>query len=104
MFARGADLRGREEVVKLGSVIMKVRVMPADVDVNLDEVLEKIKEINMKDVEIRDAAIRPIAFGLKAIVLIAVMPDTEGIGDKFVEEIVKIDGVKNVEIEDMELL
>lgn len=88
----------------MGNVVMKIRVMPADVDVNLDEILEKIKGINMEDVEIRDSAIQPIAFGLKAIVLMAVMPDTEGIGDKFVEEIGKIDGVENVEIEDMELL
>ncbi len=88
----------------MGSVLMKIRVMPSDVDVNLDDVLEKIKNIQMEGVEIRDSAIQPIAFGLKAIVLMAVMPDTEGIGDKYVEEIGKIEGVESVEIEDMELL
>ncbi len=78
--------------------------MPSDVDVDLNQVLEKIKNIQLEGVEIRDSAIQPIAFGLKAIVLMAVMPDTEGIGDKYVEEIGKIEGVESVEIEDMELL
>ncbi len=88
----------------MGSVMMKIRVMPSDVDVDLNQVLEKIKNIQLEGVEIRDSAIQPIAFGLKAIVLMAVMPDTEGIGDKYVEEIGKIEGVESVEIEDMELL
>jgi len=88
----------------MGSVVMRIRIMPSDVDVNLDEVLERIKGIQMEGVEVRDTAIQPIAFGLKAIVLMAVMPDAEGIGDRYIEEIGKIDGVESVEIEDMELL
>jgi elongation factor 1-beta len=88
----------------MGSVMMKIRVMPSDIDVDLNEVLEKIKNIQLEGVELRDSAIQPIAFGLKAIVLMAVMPDMEGIGDRYVEEIGKIEGVESVEIEDMELL
>ncbi len=88
----------------MAKVMMKLRVMPSDVDVNLDEVLERIKDIQIEGVELRDASVQPIAFGLKALVLLAVMPDAEGIGDKYVEEIQKIDGVESVEIEDMELL
>jgi len=88
----------------MGNVIMKLRVMPSDVDVDLGKLLEKIKNIQIEGVDIRDSAIQPIAFGLKALLLIAVMPDREGVGDKFVEEINKIEGVESVEIEDMELL
>lgn len=88
----------------MGNVIMKLRVMPSDVDVDLGKLLEKIKNIQIEGVDIRDSAIQPIAFGLKALLLVAVMPDREGIGDKFVEEINKIEGVESVEIEDMELL
>ncbi len=88
----------------MGKVMMKIRVMPNDVSVNMDELLERVKDIQIEGVEIRDSSIQPIAFGLKALVILAVMPDAEGIGDKFVEEIQKIDGVESVEIEDMELL
>ncbi len=88
----------------MAKVLMKLRVMPKDLDVDLNAVLEKIKNIQIEGVEIRDSAIQPVAFGLKALVLVAVMPDAEGVGDKFVEEIQKVDGVESVEIEDMELL
>ncbi len=88
----------------MGSVVMKLKVMPVDVNVNLDEVLEKVKGIGVEGVEVRSAEIQPIAFGLKALVILAVLPDAENVGDKFVEEIQKIDGVESVEIEDMELL
>ncbi len=88
----------------MGRVFLKLRVMPADVDVDLESIREKILRLNLEAVEIRDIAVRPIAFGLKALLVLAVMPDTEGILDRFVEEIGKIEGVESVEIEDMELL
>ena len=88
----------------MGNVVMKLKVMPTDVNVDLNAVLEKIKEVNLKGVEIRNSEIQPIAFGLKALIILVVMPDTENIGDKFIEEIQKIDGVESVEIEAMELL
>ena len=88
----------------MGNVIMKIRVMPSDVDVDLERILEEIKNIQIEGLELRDHTIQPIAFGLKALVLVAVMPDTGGIGDRYVEEISKIEGVESVEVEDMELL
>jgi len=88
----------------MGNVMMKIRVMPSDVDINLEEILEKVKNIQIEGLELRDHTIQPIAFGLKALVLLAVMPDAEGIGDRYIEEISKIDGVESVEIENMELL
>ncbi len=88
----------------MGRVFLKLRVMPADVDVDLESIREKILRLNLEAVEIRDIAVRPIAFGLKALLVLAVMPDTEGISDRFVEEVGKIEGVESVEIEDMELL
>ncbi len=88
----------------MGNVIMKIRVMPSDVDVDLEKILEKVKNIQIEGLELRDHTIQPIAFGLKALVLVAVMPDTGGIGDRYVEEISKIEGVESVEVEDMELL
>jgi len=88
----------------MGRVFLKLRVMPADVDVDLESIREKILRLNLEAVEIRDIAVKPIAFGLKALLVLAVMPDTEGISDRFVEEVGKIEGVESVEIEDMELL
>lgn len=88
----------------MGRVFLKLRVMPSDVDVNLESIKDRVVKLNFRNVEIKDLAIKPIAFGLKALMVLAVMPDTEGILDRFIEEIGKIEGVESVEIEDMELL
>ncbi len=47
---------------------------------------------------------QPIAFGLKALIVAAVMPDEGNIGDEFVEKIRGIDGVESAEVESVELL
>ena len=65
---------------------------------------EKIVAAKPEDVDIRDTGIRPIAFGLKALLIAAVMPDREGLTDQFVESIKGIEGVASVEIESEELL
>ncbi len=88
----------------MGKVFVKIRIMPSDVDLNLNEIKDCVLKLNFPNVEIRDFAIKPIAFGLKSLNVLAVMPDTEGVVDKFVEEIGKIKGVESVEIEEMELL
>ncbi|WP_457549004.1 elongation factor 1-beta [Archaeoglobus sp.] len=88
----------------MGKVYMKLRVMPEDVDVDLEKVYEKIKEVAPENVEIRDYKIQPIAFGLKALLVVAVMPDEGGICDQLVERIQNIEGVESVEVEATELL
>jgi|Deesub1362B_J571_1020462.scaffolds.fasta_scaffold00237_25 elongation factor 1-beta len=87
----------------MGTVIMKLKVMPSDVEVDLEKIREKIVE-NPGKVEVKDFGIQPIAFGLKALIVVAVMPDEEGINDQFIEKIQGIDGVESVEVETMELL
>jgi len=88
----------------LANVVMKVKVMPADVDVDLDKIGEKVREVAPEKVEIRDIGVQPIAFGLKALIVAAVMPDEGNIGEEFVESIKEIEGVESAEIESVELL
>lgn len=86
----------------MGEVVMKLKVMPVDVNTDLEKIKEQI--VNTSDVDIRDSAIKPIAFGLNSLNIAAVMPDKEGVSDKFVEDIQNIEGVENVEVESVELL
>ncbi|WP_290899890.1 elongation factor 1-beta [Ferroglobus sp.] len=88
----------------MGKVYMKLRVMPSDVEVDLEKVKEEVRKVAPENVEIKDFAIQPIAFGLKALLVLAVMPDEEGVGDKLVENIKSIEGVESVEIESQELV
>jgi len=102
--AKIVDLQGLKEVSILANVIMKIRVMPTGVDVDLDKIKERIKEVVPENVEIRDMGVQPIAFGLKAIVVAAVAPDEGNIGEKFAEKIREIEGVESAEVESVELL
>jgi elongation factor 1-beta len=88
----------------MGKVYMKLRVMPEDVDVDLESIYEKIKEVAPEKVEIKDYKIQPIAFGLKALLVMAIMPDEGGIGDELIEKIQSIEGVESVEVEATELI
>ncbi|MEM1578454.1 MAG: elongation factor 1-beta [Archaeoglobaceae archaeon] len=88
----------------MGRVFVKIKVMPIDIDVDLNAINKKILELNFPGVELRDVAIKPVAFGLKSLNILAIMPDTEGVVDNFIAKIGKIEGVESVEIEDMELL
>ncbi|AEA47959.1 elongation factor 1-beta [Archaeoglobus veneficus] len=88
----------------MGNVVMKLKVMPTGVDVDLEAIKEKIQAAAPENVEIRDVGIQPIAFGLKALVVAAVMPDEGNVGDEFAEKIQQIEGVESVEIESVELL
>lgn len=86
----------------MGEVVMKLKIMPVDVNTDLESIKEQI--INTDKVDVRDSGIQPIAFGLKALTIAAVMPDEEGVSDNFIESIQNIDGVENVEVESVELL
>ncbi len=88
----------------MGKVYMKLRIMPKDVDVDLEKLKEKVREHAPKNVEIVDFGIQPIAFGLKALLVASVMPDEEGIGDRLIERINELDDVESVEIEAQELV
>ncbi len=88
----------------MGNVIMMIRVMPAGVDVNLDELAEKVRQSAPENTEIRDIGIKPIAFGLKALMVATVTPDEGNIGEEFASKLQSIEGVESVTIESVELL
>ena len=77
----------------MGDVAVSMKIMPASVDTNI----EKVKEEINKKVEIKDSKVESIAFGLKALKILIVIPD-KGV-DQLKDDIAKIDGISEVEIE-----
>ncbi len=84
----------------MGNVALILKVMPESVDVDLDQLQNKIKET----VDAKDFGLEDIAFGLKAIKVAMELQDIEGILDENLDKIRAIDGVQSVEVERMELL
>lgn len=81
----------------MGMVGMTLRIMPASAETDL----EKVKQEIAKKIKVQDAKIEPIAFGLKALRILVVVPDGQ---QNVEEEIRKIKGVGEVEIESTTLL
>lgn len=83
----------------MGSVAVSIRIMPSSSDVDM----EKIRKELSKKIRIQDSKIEPIAFGLKALKLLVIIPDAVGV-DSLEKEIMSVDGVGEVEIDSVTLL
>jgi elongation factor 1-beta len=82
----------------MGNVAVTLKIMPESPDIDL----EKIKEDIAKKIEIKDSKVESIAFGLKALKILVVIPD-KGV-DELKEDLKNIDGVSEVEVETSTLI
>jgi elongation factor 1-beta len=82
----------------MGMVALELKIMPESPEVDL----EKLKVEISKKIKIQDSKIEPIAFGLKALKILVVIPDKET-GD-IETKIKEIKGVSEVEAESATLI
>jgi len=77
------------------------RITPEEVGVDLESKVEEIKKVlsGFEGVQFREYKVEPLAFGIKVLKLAVIMPDAEGIVDKIAEEIKKLEGIGEVEME-----
>lgn len=88
---------------KMASVIVTLKIMPESPDSDLDNISNlaqaEIKKFSGSH-EIK-AVQEPIAFGLKALNIMFVMPEQKGSTDELEKKINNIDGVNSVECTDV---
>ncbi|MHA1589861.1 MAG: elongation factor 1-beta [Candidatus Njordarchaeales archaeon] len=70
-----------------------VEIYPDDPDVNLENVLETIKERLPSDIELKDYKIEPLAFGINKLVAIFIIPEEEGKVKQLEDLFASIEGV-----------
>ena len=87
----------------MGTAVVTVKVMPESVDVDLEQIKEKVAEIVKEFAGDRDtkAEIQPVAFGLKCLNYIFVMDEDLGSPDVVSEKIAKLEGVQSAEVTDV---
>ncbi|MFN4133326.1 MAG: elongation factor 1-beta [Candidatus Hadarchaeales archaeon] len=78
----------------MGDVAVILRVMPESTEVDLSELEAAIKE----KPGIHSVAREPIAFGLEALKVLAVIEDAEGGTEPLEKELASIAGVGGVEV------
>jgi elongation factor 1-beta len=81
--------------VKMGDVAIILKIMPESPDIDLEELKQMIRS---RVPETQDIAEDPIGFGLSALKVAVVVPDSEGATDVIEETLRSLDGVSSAEI------
>lgn len=82
----------------MGEVAATIKIMPVSVETNLDELKDKLIAVLPTGAEYGTHKEEPIAFGLKAIVMIVLVGDIEGGTEKVEEAFAAVDGVESVTV------
>ncbi len=78
----------------MGEVAVTLRLMPENPEVNLDNLEAAIKE----HVKVHSISREPVAFGLEALRVVAVIPDAAGGTDPLEQKLASLPGVGNVQV------
>ena len=82
----------------MGNVAVELKIMPESIETDII----KIKEEISKKMKIQDSKIEPVAFGLKALKILVIVPDNEN--EDLESKIKSIKGVSEVETESVTLV
>ena len=77
----------------MGKVATTFKIMPESADVDMDVLESKLRE----SIDVSDSKIEPIAFGLKALIVMVVTEDSEGGIGEIEEKIRSIENISDVE-------
>lgn len=79
-------------------LVARIKVLPTDIDVNLDNMVEKLRSALPDGMQIRNSAKEPIAFGLNALIVDFLLEDKEGQMDTLENVVKDTEGVSEIEI------
>ena len=87
----------------MARVVVSLRIMPQSPDIDLSELEKKSKREIVKFCNSQEfkVEIQPIAFGLKALIILFVMEESIGTTEKLEQNISQLDGVESVEVTDV---
>lgn len=88
----------------MGEVGLQYRILPEDIDVDLDKIENGIKAALPEGAALKASEKRPVAFGLKALHVLIVLDDKKGGAEQVEAAISGVAGVQSVEIVEMGLL
>ncbi|MEE9353650.1 MAG: elongation factor 1-beta [Candidatus Thorarchaeota archaeon] len=83
----------------MARVVITLKIMPDGIDVNMDDLLERVKGAIPEGTDVRANEVIPVAFGLKALRMNVVREESMGGTDDIEEAITALDGVAQVEVE-----
>lgn len=91
--------RARELVVELAKVMALLRVLPAEAETDLEELKRNIERSLPSGVKLQKASVEEVAFGIKALKLLILLPEAEGATFEVEEAVSRVPGVGQVDVE-----
>ena len=86
----------------MANVVVKMRIMPKGTETDLDKVSEDCKKkIEAFGGKFYKTEIEPVAFGLKMLYIIFLMPEEKGALDPLEEQLKTVEGVSRAEAVDV---
>ncbi len=85
----------------MGEVAAKIRVMPSGMDIDLNKLKDALTKVIPGGVRLHGFTEVPVAFGLKALMVVVKVGDIEGGTEKVEEEFSKVEGVESVSVEEL---
>lgn len=80
------------------NVVVKMRVMPKSIEVDLSGIQSVIEALDSETVKVHSIETRPIAFGISALEVNLLFNDKAGGMDEIQDKIVAIEGVSDAEV------
>lgn len=88
----------------MGNVSIIYRLLPENVDTNIDKIMEDVKNVMPDDVSLRGMQVKDVAFGLKEILVAVLMKDEAGKSEEVEKALSSIPGVSSVDVIDLTLV
>ena len=79
-------------------LIARIKILPTDININLDSIVEKLNSTLPKDMQVRNSTKEPIAFGLNALIVDFFLEDKEGQMDELEGTLKNTEGISEIEI------
>jgi elongation factor 1-beta len=82
----------------MGDVAATIKVMPESVDTDLKDLKNRLAAVLPQGSELYGSKEEPIAFGLKALMLVVLVGDLEGGTEQVEEALAAVSGVESVQV------
>ena len=82
----------------MARVAVLLRIMPADQDVDLNNLIQKIREGLPSEFELRDVKIKPFAFGMSVIEAMFTLPEEEGASARLEEYLRGFEDIQEINV------
>lgn len=85
----------------MGEVAARIKIMPSGTDIDLNQLKDALKKTIPQGARLHSFAEEPVAFGLKALIVVVKVGDIEGGTEKVEEAFNKVKGVESVSVEEL---